>query len=152
MSNLKIKLDSLPSDVERSKYVEGKTAIVIANNTGTSTGINTKVTLTRFGAGSVYYKQPGLSTECCKLAIELKIDIHTIDVLEASVKSLKNSIEAIEKNIKEQEVKIDFMKVNNLQELDETAFKVYTTLTTLDDPNITQIEKANIIANLIKGK
>src|ERR1035437_7428807 len=45
--------------------------------------------------------------------------------------------------------KLDFITTNNIDVFDENQYKVFQTINTLNKPDISQIEKAKIIAALI---
>lgn len=71
-------------------------------------------------------------------------------------KMLKEKINALEKDKKEITAKINvikdqikFLKETDSETLDENEFKAYRTLTLVEDPSLTKIKKAKLIAELI---
>ena len=82
-----------------------------------------------------------------------QIQIKDMELVSFNLKEMKESLDVLEKNYlknkKELSYKIKFCEENDLDEYDENIFKVLKTLSTLKK-NMSDIEKAKIIANLIK--
>ena len=73
----------------------------------------------------------------------------TITELEEEIVDKKKQILGLEKSIIEDNLKIKFMKENNIEEFSEDEFKVYKTLELLDNKKLSKIEKAKLISSLI---
>ena len=71
--------------------------------------------------------------------------------IQDNIKSLKKNISDIKEEIKKEEVKIEYLKETGSEKYDENEFKVYTTLSLLEDPKLSKLEKARLVANLIKS-
>lgn len=91
------------------------------------------------GGNTIYYYEFVVLTE------------ETVEDLNENIKRLKKDKKDIDAEIKTVEAKIEFMKTNSLEKYDEDEFKVFQTLQTLDDASTTAMEKAKIIAKLIRG-
>lgn len=81
-----------------------------------------------------------------------------IEIMPYTEEEINNEISSYEKNIlnfKEKietlEMKKKFMKDNNLDFFSETEYKVFKTLETLENENISAIEKAKLISEMIKN-
>ena len=82
-----------------------------------------------------------------------------------AVEFCSNSAEEINEEIKENEkraaallsendnlkLRLEFMKENGMKEFDEEVFKTFGVLKTLDQQGLTNLERAKIIAKIIKG-
>lgn len=79
------------------------------------------------------------------------VEPDTIESLEQESKDLDKDLKKIESNIENTNMKIKFMKENNLIEFSETDFKAYAILTIIDNPNTSQIEKARAISRLVEA-
>lgn len=75
----------------------------------------------------------------------------TVKDIEDNITSLKKDISNIKEEIKKEEVKIEYLKETGSEKYDENEFKVYTTLSLLEDPKLSKLEKAKLVANLIKS-
>lgn len=67
-----------------------------------------------------------------------------------TIDQLKQDKAVIDNEIATLNDRITWMKENNAKEFDEDSFKVWNTLTIIEDPATTKMEKANRIAALIK--
>ena len=64
---------------------------------------------------------------------------------------IDEQIAELTREIKELEVKKQYLMDNQLNEFDDTQFKVYYTLKTFKDENLNDLEKSTLIADLISS-
>lgn len=79
----------------------------------------------------------------------ISIPITQLDKSEETIEEIGNDIQKLKKAIKEQEDKLDWMEKTGNKVYDETEFRVWTTLKTLNSKSSDE-EKAKVIAELIK--
>ena len=77
-------------------------------------------------------------------------------VISETISNINNEISIIKESIKESKEEIDllesrknFMKENGVKEFDEDQFKAFHVLELLEEPRLTRIKKAELIAKLI---
>lgn len=84
--------------------------------------------------------------------LEKDIDTsYTKEMIEEEISNFEKEIVKFEKEISSLRDKQKFMDDNGLTEYDEDQFKVYKTLSVLEQKETSQMEKAKIIADLIRG-
>ncbi len=82
---------------------------------------------------------------------QFKIGGNSIEDLTSENKEFSKEIDYLKEQIADNNIKIKFMNDNDLKEFDETDFKVYKTLSLLEDPKLSQVDRAKAISALIKG-
>jgi len=118
----------------------GRRAKVLNNALGVPVGTTGKIT-TSNSSGILLDSCPHKSF----ISQELEIASYT-------VKDIQEEISCLEKEITCQQSKLQYMTENGLEEFDENQYKVFQTLKTLDNKEITQVQKSKIIAELINNK
>ena len=128
--------------IDTSKNNVGKKAkIKNSFSTGHSYPIDSKGTITSCGPNNVRLKEyPTWSF----YPNELEICPETREEIGKTISELQIQID-------EENSKLQFMKENNIEEFDETQYKVFKTLSTLEDKNLSAMEKSKLIASLING-
>jgi hypothetical protein len=71
--------------------------------------------------------------------------------LRAERAELVKSIEDTEKEIKDVEGKLAYLKDNNLDEYDEELFRVLDVLTVIDDKKLDKVQRAKAVMQLMAG-
>lgn len=79
------------------------------------------------------------------------IEGYTIEAFEEQIEVNKKEIKELQEENKSLEARIKFMKENDMEEYDEDVFKSLEVLQLLEKDNLSQIDKAKIIANIIKN-
>lgn len=74
-----------------------------------------------------------------------------LEFINETREEIQKRISKFQEDIKAEEEKLKFMSENNLDIFDETQYKVFKTLSTLDNKDISQIEKTKLITSLITG-
>ena len=74
-----------------------------------------------------------------------------LEFLPETKEEITIAIENLKKQIQTEEEKLKFMSTNNIEEFDETQFKVFKTLATLENKEISSVEKSKLIASLINS-
>jgi hypothetical protein len=64
---------------------------------------------------------------------------------------MDKEILSLSSQIDELKVKKQFMIDNNVAEFDETQYKVFKTLSTIDNKDLSSLDKSKLIAELIKS-
>ncbi len=119
----------------------GKKVTVLANQVGVPVGTISKVVrMTGGGNNYVIEAYPNNSL----LKSEIKIAPLTKEDIELEIAELNSEI--VDLNLKK-----EFMNANNLTEFDENQYKVFKTLTTLENKDLSSIEKSKIIASLLES-
>lgn len=77
---------------------------------------------------------------------------HEVQLISCTKENIECEISCLEKEITSQRSKLQYMTENNLEEFDENQYRVFQTLKTLDNKEITQVQKSKIIAELITNK
>lgn len=131
-------------------YFIGKKFRVVKDTCSHRIKKGTIITITRINFGSpiyLYHDHNGsyVTPTCLEELALSKEDV------EKNIKDLKKQIKALQTEIKGEESKIKFMQENKLDTYDEEEFKVYKTLEALEDPATSKVQKAKIIAALIKS-
>ena len=145
----------LTNQREVSKELIGKKVRVIANIAGHNMEIGTtiKVDIAIYGGSNnngTYYR---LDTKNSYNVMLTDIEIYelTKENFEELKKNLEKKISQLQKEKTLIDSKLTFMKENNLEVYDEDLFKVNEVLKKLDDTTLTGIERAKVIASIIKG-
>ena len=146
---------SLADGKKVAKALIGKKIRVIENTAGHNMPIGTVFTVNMAQSGGsnvsgTYYRFDTKSSynvmltdvEMCNLSIE---------DMQESKKILDEKISSLQKEKVAIDSKIAFMQENNLTEYDEDLYKVNEVLKKLDDATLTGIERAKVIASIIKG-
>ena len=63
----------------------------------------------------------------------------------------ENVIRELEAEIAETKARLKWMEETSNVEFDDNEFRAWTALTTLEDPKLSKMEKAKVLASLIKG-
>lgn len=141
----------LHSTIEINSYLIGKKCIVIANLGGHNYGpIGSEFTITQGNASTTSLSSGipgGNSIQFTEFSV---IEFSTKENIQAEIKELKADKKRIDSDIKNLNLKLDFIKENNLEIFDEDQFKAYKTLVLVEDPTLSRIEKAKLIAELVK--
>jgi hypothetical protein len=145
----------LANQREVSKELIGKKVRVIANIAGHSMAIGTTINVDIALCGGTnnngtYYR---LDTKNSYSVMLTDIEMHEItkEDFEESKKILDEKISQLQKEKTLIDAKLTFMKENNLEFYEEDIFKVNEVLKKLDDNSLTGIERAKVIASIIKG-
>lgn len=144
-------------------FLEGK-EVVIQNQTGThnygATGSKFTITFVEMAGGSssqctTQYisnaKKGGCYTNALYFTQIAFASADTIPDLEVEIKKNKDKIKELQKDNESLSMKIEFMKENDMEEYDENVFKSYEVMKLLEKEGMTTIEKAKIIAKIIKS-
>jgi len=145
------------SQAEVAKALMGKKAKVISNRdrAGHNMAIGTifKIDMAQAGGtdhlGSYYRLKSDFPYNFLLTDIEM-LEL-TIDEMLSSKNSIDEKITELQKEKAIIDSQIAFMKENNINEYDEDLFKVHEVLKKLDDVTLTGIERAKVIASIIKG-
>lgn len=150
---------------EANKQINGKmTGIIVSNSSGHGVPVGTKVDINNYRiqggyTGTMAYQvtimkryDTNMNVGAWAYANEIKIYSSSIEDLEEENVSITKKIEELTKEINDNTLKVEFMKLNNITEFDETDFKVYKTLDLLENNTISKLEKAKLIADLVKGQ
>lgn len=81
----------------------------------------------------------------------MSISVQTKEGLEAEMVENENSIKELMAENESIKLKIEFIAANSLEEYDDELFKVYEVLKQLDNKKLTGIERAKVIAKIIKN-
>lgn len=134
------------------EFLRGKTIILNTTCSYGSKGNRIKIDSTYLGSGGAVnggyiYAGSGAALYFRYMAVAAE-----------TIEELTNEIADNEKSIKELGAenelirsKIEFMQTNALEEFDDEVFKTYHVLKQLDNKKLTDIEKAKIIARIIKS-
>ena len=79
------------------------------------------------------------------------VGINDMEFIPETKEEIEQGIINLQNIIKEEQEKLEFMATNNVEEFDETEFKVFKTLATLENKDISSMEKAKLIASLINS-
>lgn len=128
------------------KELIGKKVKVIQNGAGVPQGIVAKVIqgLSKEEAGD---SVPGVYIEGYPNSLLYMTEIENTSFTKEDI---RKDILLLEEKISELKSKEQFIIDNNLEEFDETQYKVFKTLQTLDNEKISDVEKSKLIAELIK--
>lgn len=73
------------------------------------------------------------------------------EIVSQTIKDFENDNKELQKQIDENNLKIQFMKESGLEEYDDTQIKVYKTLQLLKKKDLNDVEKSKLIAKLINN-
>jgi hypothetical protein len=79
------------------------------------------------------------------------VGINDLELCPMTREEIQKEISSLEEQIKVEQEKLQFMSDSNVEEFDETQYKVFKTLATLDNKDISAMEKSKLIASLING-
>jgi ribosomal protein L29 len=115
----------------------GKRVKVLANPIGIPVGIISKIVDIGSGGGVFieFYPSALISSE--------------FEILSYTKEDINKDIDSLKKEIAELKLKEKFIIDNNVDEFDEVQYKVFQTLETLDNKDISDIEKSKLISDLI---
>lgn len=82
---------------------------------------------------------------------QVAVQISQLDFYVQSRASIERLIDEAKATVKLNEDKIKWMDHTQNEEFDEDEFKVWSTLQLFKDPNLSDIEKAKAIAQMVKG-
>jgi hypothetical protein len=116
----------------------GKRVKILTNGVSAPVGTISKVV--SVGDGGVYIE-----------SFKSLLFYSEVEILSSYTKEdINKDITSLKKEIAELKLKEQFMIDNNVEEFDETQYKVFQTLATLDNKDISDVEKSKLIADLIK--
>jgi hypothetical protein len=78
------------------------------------------------------------------------LDNRDFEIIPITREEIQKNILSLQEKVKSEQEKLQFMSDNNVDEFDETQYKVFRTLATLDNKDISDMEKSKLIADLIK--
>jgi len=115
----------------------GKRVKVLTNPIGIPVGIISKIVDIGSGGGVFieFYPSALISSE--------------FEILSYTKEDINKDIDSLKKEIAELKLKEKFIIDNNVDEFDEVQYKVFQTLETLDNKEISDIEKSKLISDLI---
>lgn len=149
---VKLKLNT---NIKLSKFLKGKKIKIVTNSGGHNYGgAGTIVTLdgSRMSVVNNSYINQGVADGNAIYFYEFEVIMdETIEEINAYIKQLEVDKKEIDQEITNYRAKMAFMEANGLEKYDEDEFKVYSTLEALENPKTSKMEKAKIIAKLIKG-
>lgn len=126
--------------VEISKKIVGKKVKIVQNTANHHQPIGSIGTVLTASGGYVRLKEfPSLNFYAAD-----------VELCPATREEIEKEISSLQDKIKSEQEKLDFMTENKLNEFDETQFKVFQTLKTLDNKELSTIERSKIIASLIE--
>lgn len=135
--------------LDTSKNLVGKKVKIINNlSTGHNNPINSKGTIISCTQNNVRLKEYNSWNFYIS---EVEIYSITREEIEKEIEEIKKETSKLQIKIEEEKSKLQFMVENNIEEFDETQFKVYKTLSTLEDKSLSPMEKSKLIASLING-
>ena len=105
-----------------------------------------QVEITYIQGSSIQCRRPKDPT-----AQQLSIQISQLDFYTQSKTQIEAQIKEAQAAIEIAKGKLKWMQETNSEEFDEDEFKVWHTLTMLEDTNTTKVQKAKAIAQLIKN-
>ncbi len=79
------------------------------------------------------------------------VGINDFEIYSMTREEIQKEISSLEEQIKVEQEKLQFMSDNNVEEFDETQYKVFKTLATLENKEISAMEKSKLIASLINS-
>jgi hypothetical protein len=82
---------------------------------------------------------------------ELEFGPYNKEVILTEIEEVNKKKSELDKEVSELQSKIDWMETVGVSEFDENEYKVWKTLTLLEDDSVSKLEKMKEIANLIKG-
>ena len=137
------------------KVLKGKKVRVIGNGAGHNLPMNSIFTVDMANCGGTnhtgtFYRLDAKSSYSVMLT-DIEMCNLTKEDMQASKKYLDEKISEMQKEKLLLDSQIAFMQDNNLEEYDEDLFKVNEVLKKLDDVTLTGIERAKVIASIIKG-
>lgn len=118
----------------------GKIVKIKSSTSGHSVPIGTIGTIERVNGNQHYIK-----------GYPSWIGINDFECITITREEIQKEISNLEEQIKTKQEKLQFMSENNVEEFDETQYKVFKTLATLDNKEISAMEKSKLIASLING-
>lgn len=127
------------------KELIGKKVKVIQNGAGIPLIIS-KVT-NGFEIGENGADQPGVYIEGYPGNL---LYMSEIEIISFRKEDIIKEITSLEEKISELKSKEQFIIDNNVEEFDETQYKVFKTLETLENKDMSDIEKSKLISDLIK--
>lgn len=118
----------------------GKKVKIISNSSGHAIPIGTEGIVERQQGNQLFLKGNGSW-----------FYLTDVKILDTSKDDIAKNIDKLKSEIAIAENQLKFMDDNGLENYDEDQFKVYQTLTTLEDATLSKMDKAKMIADLISG-
>lgn len=144
----------LTNSQQKLEYLKGKEIIIIGRAGGHSYGpigttfiVGPYAYLNGTSLGGANEDGSGNNIRLTEFALAAPL---TKKEFLAKNKEIELQIEELKNKIKLNLDKIEFLKETNSEEFDDNEFKAYHTLQLVDNPNLTRIEKARLIADLLK--
>lgn len=137
----KVKIIASPAGVNSAHGYQIGTIVTVSHCNGT-------LTSPYFGYWNVTDNATGIIRGI--YGAEFDVTACTIEDLDLENVKIEKQIKDLKDEIRANTQKINFMKDNGLKEFDETDFKVYSVLETLETEGLTKVERAKLIAKLIK--
>ena len=137
------------------KELNGKRVRIIANMSGHNMAIGTPFKVDMAASGGA-----NSAGTYCRLDTKnsynvLLTDIEIYELTKADLEESKKVLDKKINELHEEKISIDgklaFMQENNLEVYDEDLFKVNEVLKKLDDNSLTGIERAKVIASIIRN-
>lgn len=104
------------------------------------------------GLSSLYRGKPNGSGNSLNFGDFHLIESTTIEDIKEDSKVIQAQIEKLKTQIKENDAKLAYLKETGEDTYDEMEFKAYQTLTLLEDPKLSKLEKAKLIGQLVNSK
>lgn len=138
-----------------SKELLGKKVRVIANTSDHNMAIGTTFKVDMAYYGGTHHTSPFYRLDTKNSYSVMLTDIEMYELTKADFEESKKNLDEKINELQKEKVSIDskiaFMQENNLEVYDEDLFKVNEVLKKLDDNSLTGIERAKVIASIIKG-
>ena len=135
-----ITIINLENSMENLQLLKGKKAKIKGASSGHGMPIGTTGKIEKIHGAQIYL-------EGCNSWVGR----NDIDIIPITTAEIDADIVSLEKEINKLKDQKEYMSINGIDEYDETQFKVFRTLATLDKKDISQLEKSKLIAELIKG-
>lgn len=147
----------LTSTVKLRDFLKGKKIEILKNSNshdysvkGTIIELNEDLVVS--GTTSLYRGKPNGGGNTIRFPDFHLIESSTIEDIQNDSKEIKAEIEKLKNQIKENDAKLAYLKETGEDTYDEMEFKAYQTLTLLEDPALSKLEKAKLIGQLVNSK
>jgi len=124
-----------------TKSNTGKKVKVVKNTAGHSCPVGSIGTITSGNNNNFRLKEyPNFTF----YTADLELCPETREQIEETIKNLQDKVNL-------EQIKLKFMSENNMDEFDETQYKVFQTLITLENKDLSPMEKSKLIASLLES-
>ena len=134
-----------------TNLTKGTKLVVIDNKSCHNIPLNTKVKYSYSASaseGKIYVSRDGKILGQYFYNSDLRLDIYTIEDMNDELKSAEEAVLNAEKVVENIKFKIEYMTEVGSDNFDENEYKAYSTLKTLENTNLTTLDKAKQIASL----